>query len=309
MIKKVRVTNYLGESITLELARPELSGFLVRKISGLGPSKSNINTTQIATMDGGKFNSAFMDVRNIVLDLIFLENPTIEDTRYLSYKYFPLKKEIKIDVFTDTREAEAIGHVESNDPEIFSQNGSDMEGTSISIICSDPYFYSIKGEGETKTILYGTTPLFEFPFENNSLTEKLIEFGEIHKDTRVGTINYEGDIETGFLIEIHAKGSISGLKIYNTDTREIMELDDDELERLTGSKIKAGDTVYINSERGNRYIHLLRDGIEINILNALKPPINWFYLRKGINNFACSVTSGLSNMDITITNRIVYEGM
>lgn len=309
MIKKVRVTNYLGESITLELARPELSGFLVRKIDGLGPAKSNINTTEIATMDGGKFNSAIMGTRNIVFDLIFIEKPTIEDTRQLSYKFFPSKKEIKIDIFTDNREAEAIGYVESNEPEIFSQNGSDLEGTNISIVCPDPYLYSIKGEGDVKTIFYGVTPLFEFPFENNSLTQKLIEFGDIHKDTRIGSINYEGDVEVGFLIEIHATGSISGLKIYNTDTREIIELDDDELARLTGSSIISGDTVYISSTRGNRYVHLLRNGVETNILNALKPPISWFYLRKGVNNFAYTTSYGLSNMDITITNRVVYEGI
>ena len=309
MIKKVRVTNYLGESITLELARPELSGFLVRKIDGLGPAKSDINTTQIATMDGGKFNGAIMGTRNIVLDLIFLDNPTIEDTRQLSYKYFPSKKEIKIDVFTDNREAEAIGYVESNEPEIFSESGSDMEGTSISIICPDPYLYSIKGEGDVKTIFYGATPLFEFPFENNSLTEKLIEFGEIHKGTRVGVIYYEGDIETGFLIEIHAIGPVSGLKIYNIDTREIIEIDDAELKRVTGSGIIAGDSIFISSTRGNRYVHLLRAGVETNILNAVTFPVKWFYLRKGENNFSYTAEHGLSNMDVTITNRVIYEGI
>ena len=49
MIRAVTVTNYLGESKRFELAFPEESGFAVQSISGLGPSKADINTTEIST--------------------------------------------------------------------------------------------------------------------------------------------------------------------------------------------------------------------------------------------------------------------
>ena len=52
MIRAVTVTNYLGESKRFELAFPEESGFAVQSISGLGPSKADINTTEISTNDG-----------------------------------------------------------------------------------------------------------------------------------------------------------------------------------------------------------------------------------------------------------------
>lgn len=45
MIKSITVTNYLGDSIKLELARPEESGFVVKSVTGLGPGSANINTT------------------------------------------------------------------------------------------------------------------------------------------------------------------------------------------------------------------------------------------------------------------------
>ena len=51
MIRAVTVTNYLGESKRFELAFPEESGFAVQSISGLGPSKADINTTEISTND------------------------------------------------------------------------------------------------------------------------------------------------------------------------------------------------------------------------------------------------------------------
>ena len=54
MIRAVTFTNYLGDSIRLDLARPEESGFIIKSVTGLGPGKANINTTEIATNDGSE---------------------------------------------------------------------------------------------------------------------------------------------------------------------------------------------------------------------------------------------------------------
>ena len=40
MIRTITVKNYLGDSIKLNLARPEESGFVVKSITGLGPGES-----------------------------------------------------------------------------------------------------------------------------------------------------------------------------------------------------------------------------------------------------------------------------
>jgi phage-related protein len=141
MIKSITVTNYLGDSIKLELGRPEQSGFLIKSISGLGPSKANINTTEVSTNDGSLFNSARLNQRNIVFDFIFVESinrESIEDIRQKSYKYFPIKKNVDLLIETDNRIVKTTGYVESNEPNIFSS----QEGAQISIICPDPYFYS-----------------------------------------------------------------------------------------------------------------------------------------------------------------------
>ena len=81
MIHSITVTNYLGDSLTLTLSRPEESGFIVMSVTGLGPAKANINTTEISTNDGALYNSARVTSRNIVLSLRFLFDPTIEDVR------------------------------------------------------------------------------------------------------------------------------------------------------------------------------------------------------------------------------------
>ena len=304
MIKSVTITNHIDESIKLDLFNPEESGFIIKNIEGLGPVKANINFKELATNDGAIDNSARLSSRNIVMSLQFMESPTIEETRLKSYKYFPIKRNIKFLIETDSRICETIGRVETNVPIIF----SNAEGCQISILCSNPYFYSAGENGTNQTIFYGTEPLFEFPFSNESLTEDLIEFGSIENQTE-GTIYYDGDAEIGITIQIHAVGEAEGLVIYNTKTREIMRINDDKLKSLMGSGIQAGDEITITTSRGEKAIYMLRSGVITNILNALEKPIKWFQLSKGDNTFAYTASAGLTNLQFRIENKVIYEGV
>lgn len=304
MIKSVTITNHLGESIKLDLFNPEESGFIIKSIEGLGPVKANINFKELATNDGAIDNSARLSSRNIVMSLQFMESPTIEETRLKSYKYFPIKRNIKFLIETDSRICETIGRVETNVPTIF----SNAEGCQISILCSNPYFYSAGENGTNQTVFYGTEPLFEFPFSNESLTEDLIEFGSIENRTE-GTIYYDGDAEIGITIQIHAVGEAEGLVIYNTKTREIMRINDDKLKSLMGSGIQAGDEITITTSRGEKGIYMLRSGVTTNILNSLEKPIKWFQLSKGDNTFAYTASAGLTNLQFRIENKVIYEGV
>ena len=304
MIKSVTITNHLDESIKLDLFNPEESGFIIKSIEGLGPVKANINFKELATNDGSIDNSARLSSRNIVMSLQFMESPTIEETRLKSYKYFPIKRNIKFLIETDSRICETIGRVETNVPTIF----SNAEGCQISILCPNPYFYSAGENGTNQTIFYGTEPLFEFPFSNESLTEDLIEFGSIENRTE-GTIYYDGDAEIGITIQIHAVGEAEGLVIYNTKTREIMRINDDKLKSLMGSGIQAGDEITITTSRGEKGIYMLRSGVTTNILNSLEKPIKWFQLSKGDNTFAYTASAGLTNLQFRIENKVIYEGV
>ena len=304
MIKSVTITNHLDESIKLDLFNPEESGFIIKSIEGLGPVKANINFKELATNDGAIDNSARLSSRNIVMSLQFMESPTIEETRLKSYKYFPIKRNIKFLIETDTRICETIGRVETNVPTIF----SNAEGCQISILCSNPYFYSAGENGTNQTVFYGTEPLFEFPFSNESLTEDLIEFGSIENRTE-GTIYYDGDAEIGITIQIHAVGEAEGLVIYNTKTREIMRMNDAKLKSLMGSGIQAGDEITITTSRGEKGIYMLRSGVTTNILNSLEKPIKWFQLSKGDNTFAYTASAGLTNLQFRIENKVIYEGV
>lgn len=306
MIKSVTIQNYLGEKIVLELTRPEKSGFIIKSIDGLGPPGANINTTQVSTNDGGIFNSARLKERNIVLKLQFYESDTesIEDLRQKTYKYFPEKKNLTFLIETDNRILKAEGYTEKNEPIIFSQT----EECVISILCPDPNFYSAGEDGITETIFFGIEAAFEFPFENNSLTEPLLKFGIIQHQTE-NIITYKGDSETGITITIHAIGEASNITVYNTGTREQMAIDTNKLKEITGSGIVPGDTITISTRKGHKRITLLRGGRETNILNCLKKGCNWFTLAKGDNIFAYTAEYGSSNLQFRISNMIVYNGV
>lgn len=307
MIYSFAVTNYLGDRIKLELGRPDISGFLIKSVTGLGPVKANVNTTEVVTNDGSMFNSARLSQRNIVFQLAFVDTiygETIEDVRQKSYKYFPAKKSVEITIETDNRYVKIKGYVESNEPDIFSS----QEGTQISIICPDPYFYSAGEDGNNVTDFYTIDPVFEFPFSNESLTEPLLVFGEIQIKTE-GVITYHGDSEIGVVIYIHAIGKATNINIYNTETREVMSINTDRLEQLTGKGLVASDDIVINTAKGEKSITLVREGVSYNILNCLDKNTDWFSLSKGDNIFAFTAETGVTNLQFRIENQVIYEGV
>ena len=307
MIYSLAVTNFLGDRIRLELGKPENTGFLIKSITGLGPVKANVNTTEVSTNDGSMFNSARLNQRNIVIQMVFVNSiygEDIEAIRQKSYKYFPIKKSVELVIETDNRYVRTTGYIESNEPDIFSK----QEGTQISIICPDPYFYSASEDGNNVTDFYSIDPMFEFPFSNESLSEPLLVFGEVQIKTE-GVITYSGDSEIGVMIYIHAIGTAEHINIYNTETREVMTIDTVKLEKLTGRGLIAGDDIIINTLKGEKSITLIRSGVNYNILNCLDKNTNWFTLVKGDNIFAFTADSGLTNLQFRIENKVIYEGV
>ena len=304
MIKSVTVTNYIGESIKLDLTKPEESGFIVKSITGLGAGTATINMTEVATNDGAYFNSARLSSRNIVLSLAFLWKPTIEDVRQLTYKYFPIKKKVTLLFETDNRLAEITGYVETNEPAIF----SNQEGSDISIICPDPFFYSAGPDGTNVTIFSGVAPMFEFPFSNESLVENLLEMGTINNRTSQ-VVLYTGDSDIGVTIVMYALGSAKNITIYNTATRQEMRINTTKIADITGSGIVAGDEITICTLKEQKSITLLRGGVMYNILNCLEKDTDWFTLVKGENVFAYEAELGADNLQFRVENRTIYEGL
>ena len=228
MIKSFTITNHLGDSIKLELARPDKSGFVIKSVDGLGPTKATINMSNMAMHDGASYNSARLERRDIIMNLEFFQDSkeSIEDIRLKSYKYFPIKKKIQIVIETDNRLVETSGYVEANEPSIF----SDREGCVITITCPDPYLYSVSSQ---ETVFSGVAPRFEFPFINESLDEDLLEFGEI-ETRKEQTVLYKGDIDTGVTISIYATENTSDIIMHNLTSNESMTINSHKIGLMMG---------------------------------------------------------------------------
>lgn len=301
MIKAITVTNHNNESLTIDLYHPELSGINIKNIEGLGPTNASINSTEVATIDGGIFTSARQEQRNIVITAGMMPVPLIEDSRLKMYKFFPVKKLIHLEFETDRRHVETDGYVESNVPDIFSQD----ETAQISIICPDPFFY---GLGIEEQAFSGVQPRFEFPFSNESLTEPLLEFGEIRLDTRT-VLQYSGDSDTGVLITIHAYNTASGITIWNNDTREHISIDTAKIESLTGYKFGQGDDILISTVKGSKYVQYLHNGKYMNIISAINKDADWFQLTNGDNVFTFTASQGENELLVTFRYRNAYGGI
>lgn len=307
MLKSVTITNYLGKSVTYSFEEPTIddeSGLFITEIEGLGPVKADINMTQLATANGDIYNSSRLSGRNIVIKGRYTYAKTIEEARLMSYRYFPIGHKITFHIETENRIAETTGYVESNDPVIFSKDCN----VQISVLCESPWFTSVSDEDNKQTNFSNVIAEFEFPFSNESVEEPLLEFGSI-VNKKENTVYYDGDAETGCIIQLHAIGDVENVSIYNIKTGEKMVLDTDKLETLTGSKIIYGDTITINTIKGQKSITLLRNGIDTNILNILGKDSDWFQLAKGDNLFAYTAEYGEANVQFIVKSTVIFEGV
>jgi hypothetical protein len=136
---------------------------------------------------------------------------------------------------------------------------------------------------------------------------RTLEMGSIEHRTRQ-TVYYEGDVDVGFNMIIHALGEASNVTVYNIDTREYIHIDTDKLESMTGSTIIYGDTINICTIKGQKSAYLLRDGVLTNILNCLGKTPDWFVLTKGDNVYGFTADEGEEYLDFTIEHKVAYEG-
>lgn len=310
MIKNITVTNHLNQSVGLSLTDPWDTGLIIKSIDGLGPPKATINYTELATGDGAAYNSARIGTRNIVFNFKFTEVvndtnevlKTIEQVRLDTYRYFPLKKRVKMTFETDSRVCYILGYVESNEPVIF---GDDVD-TQISIVCDDPFFYA-----KSKQIrLNASSGDFEFPFSNESLDTPLINFGDV--SSGVGqNVKYVGDAESGIIVSVNATGVASNIIISNTNSHESMTIDTTKIGAIFGdqtSTLIAGDILKITSITGQKKIELKRNGVTKNLLACISRSSDWLHLVNGDNVFTFQA-EGADNVIVSIDGYTLYEGI
>lgn len=303
MLESVEFQGTADNPYSIRLVRPDRNGIVINGIEGLGAGQAELHMQGRASMDGDVINGARLPARNLVFDFGYGPGLDPYDGRELSYELFPLKAPIDMVFTTDRRVVTITGYVESNEPDIFTHE----PGFEVSIVCGDPYFRSVLG-AETVTRLFNLESKFEFPFKNDSLTEKLLVLGE-YADHKFVELLYAGNASNGALFRLLFNGPVTNPSVLSERTNEIMRINTVALRALTGDNMQAGDVIEIHTVRGQRWIHLLRNGRRINILNALDFSSNWITLHRGLNPISIYADSNVNNFQVEIINDSLYSGL
>lgn len=279
----LRVENNRGEALSLT----DNENYTVFKVTGLNPPKATINSSVNATTDGSSVNSTRVESRNIVIYLTV--NGEIETNRINLYKYFPVKKSIKLYFSNDTRDVMIEGVVEIIECDLFAKR----QTAQISIICPKPYFKAVE---DIVSYFSDITSLFEFPF---SIPEAGMEFSIITNNIRKSIIN-TGDIETGIIIELFATGTVVNPIVYDVLKQTYFKLN---------MTLQASDTVVINTNVGEKSVTLIRNGVSSNAMGYMAQDSSWFSLEAGDNVFTYDAASGNPYLQITFTTNVLYSGV
>lgn len=279
----LKIENRFGD--VLEVTHNK--NYIVAKVEGLNPPKAQINTSNIAGMDGALFNSAKVETRNIVLTV--LPQSPVEKNRLALYKYSQVKQWCKIYYSNGAVSVQIEGYVEAIEGSLFDR----PQSFQISIVCPQPYFESLH---EIYNDISSLVANFEFPF---AIEKEGIEFSYINHDA-LATVTNVGDTETGILIYITARGQVKNPIIYGNNTGGSMKLNITLADR---------DQVIINTNSGERSVKLISGVTETNIIDKLQSGAEWFVLSPGENIFTYDADEGADLMSIVFRHRTKYGGV
>lgn len=158
----------------------------------------------------------------------------------------------------------------------------------------------IKGSiNKTFSPMIRAASITEGTYQQHGNPPGAIEFGEILMQNELDMIN-NGDVETGLIIYMKARGSVTNPTIYNVDTNEYIKLN---------ISLNAGDEIYINTKKKQKTIQLTSNGETSNIIGNLASGSTWFVLTPGDNIFGVTAEVTPENMDVYCILTDQFEGV
>lgn len=156
----------------------------------------------------------------------------------------------------------------------------------ISGICPDPLF-SLEEDMEVKLALYSGK--FHFPLQMTQ--EEPVVFGT-KVESRTIIINNFGDVSTGMVFTITAKGTVVNPTVTNMTTGDFFTIN---------KTLAEGDVVVVNTRIGSKSVQGGTPGSMSNYFRYKTLQSKWIQLQKGLNNIRYSATSGADNMAVDIS--------
>ena len=277
--------NAAGDQLTFGMNSP----FTVTDIQGLNPPPSSINTSQLALIDGAKFNSSKMNMRT--LNVAFAIETDAAKNRIEVFKVLKSKQYVKMHYKGQYRQVFIEGYIESIDITYF-----EMKQIVIcAIICPSPYFKEAQMIVDDMRRIIS---VFHFPF--SSTADPQLVFSYINPDLWI-IIKNDGDIECGMLIVMYAKAAVSNPKIFNYISKEFIGLN---------IEMQPADQITIDTRQGQKTATLLRNAVETNIFNSVMQGSTWLQLPANGGTFVYEVGTGEpSDLDVSFKHYNLYEGV
>ena len=284
----LKIQNSAGELFELTHNRSQYS---LIHVAGLAPPKANINTSAAGTIDGEFYNSARVNMRNIVLTVVI--EGDIEANRQHLYRIFPIKSPCTVFFKNRNMDVKIDGYVEIVDGDLFSVR----EQMQISILCPRPFWSAL---GLVAYELSTTVAMFSFPFSIAATPG--VPISEYTQQPTI-TIHNDGSVPCGFTadIEIAAESQgVSDLTLYNLTTQKRLQID---------ANLVANDRIRISTIPGSLSIEIIRGGTTYNAINNMASGSSFFPLEVGDNILYFSCTGDADDVGINITPMFLCAGV
>lgn len=279
---ELEVENKNGQK--LKLTQNE-NKYQILQIDGLTPPKAKIDTIDVVNVDGAKFKSSKLEMRNLVLTIKI--NGDVEKNRIALYDFFMPSQWCKITHKSSLKTVYIECYCETNDCDLF-ENGQTAQ---ISLLCPKPYWINLVSTIIDISKKYGN---FTFPF---SIEEQGIVFASIDLNKITRIINY-GEVSNGMIITIKANDTVSNPVIYNYNSGEYIKVN---------KTMQQGEKIVINTELKTVYSYI--DSIETNIINYKDDSSTWLELSRGNNFLTYNSDSNSDMLDVVITHNSLYAGV
>ena len=277
--------NAAGDQLTFGNNSP----FTISEIHGLNPPTATINTSAAALMDGAMFNSAKLNMRSV--NIAFAIEYQAAKNRIEVFNVLKSKQYVKMTYNSQYRHVWIEGYIQSIDISYFNMK----QIVTAAILCPSPYFKSIQ---EVINELNNIIGMFHFPFASTETPELVMSY--FSDDVGI-TVDNDGDLDCGMIIELYARKSVSNPKIFNYITQEFFGIT---------INMSAGDLITIDTRQGQKTVTRLRNGVKTNIFNYITQGSTWLQLAANGSTFVCEVGTGhTADLSVTFRHYNLYEGV
>ena len=269
--------NQYGEQLELT----NNPAYSVINIDGLNPPDAIINSLQRAGHDGSVFNTAFVDNRQIIID-IAINGPACGNRNEL-FRFFRTARRTRLIYHNDLHDVYIDGWCQNAPVQYFGQK----QVFQATLICPDPFWHGL-------TEVVGQTDGVEALFE-----EAGIPFSEYVSGGGAFIWN-PGNVESGIIVEITASGAVTNPLVYHVNT--------DTFFKVTTS-LQSGDKLIIDTITDEKSVKRIRSGSTTNLIASRAIGSTWLQADPGMNEFTLKADSGVANMTATIRFTTNIEGV